>query len=254
MKNGIGVFVISLFISSSVVAGNITDIPNTFSAGDTLTASGLNGNFEALRAQVDDNANDVTSNTTAITGNTTAIGTNASNITTNTSDIATNASGIATNAAAISAMPGLLIDSFVENSDYSIFSAVTGFVNVIGSGILGSTANQAGTSTYYVPPINAKAHVFARCTLDADAGGGFYYFRPAIRSPAGTGTVTVGARSFYIQTNFPAANVSVFQSNNDFFDLTAGESYDFGVNFAGTTPTTGTNTDDCTVTVMVFSR
>lgn len=62
MKYGIGVFIVSLFVSSfvsSVVfAGNLLSVTQ-FNSGDTATASGVNAVHNAIAAEVDDNADDI---------------------------------------------------------------------------------------------------------------------------------------------------------------------------------------------------
>lgn len=94
MKYGIGVFVLGLFVSSTAMAGNIADMPKVFASGDPARASEVNDNFNALRVEVDGNADDVTANGAAISanagiisGHTTDIGVNAGNIGGNTTAI-----------------------------------------------------------------------------------------------------------------------------------------------------------------------
>lgn len=67
MKYKIGIFLLSLLVSTTVMAGNLPSVPNTFTSGTGASASEVNANFEALRAEVDDNANDVSTNITDIT-------------------------------------------------------------------------------------------------------------------------------------------------------------------------------------------
>ena len=83
-----------------------------------------------------------------------------------------------------------------------------------------------------MPPVNARAFTFNRCAVAATAAGQSLAFRSAIRNPTGTGTVTIG-NAFYIFVT-TAGTETVFNANNDWFDLTAGQSYDFGINFAST--------------------
>ena len=60
--------------------------------------------------------------------------------------------------------------------------------------------------------------------------------------------------SFYLNAQTPAADISVMAVNNDFFDLTGGVSYDFGVNFYYATPTGGINSDYCSMVVQIVAR
>lgn len=52
-------FFVSFLLASTAFAGNLANVPYTFSSRTTASASQVNDNFEALRAQVDDNANDI---------------------------------------------------------------------------------------------------------------------------------------------------------------------------------------------------
>jgi len=84
MRYGTGVFVRAIFLStlsSAVFAGNLPSLPNTFSAGSTARAGEVNANFEAVRAEVDGNANDISTNANDISSNASAISANTSSIT-----------------------------------------------------------------------------------------------------------------------------------------------------------------------------
>ena len=59
MKYGTGFLVIGLSVSTAAWSGNIASVPHTFAAGAAASASDVNENFEALRTQIDGNANDV---------------------------------------------------------------------------------------------------------------------------------------------------------------------------------------------------
>ena len=104
--------------------------------------------------------------------------------------------------------------------------------------------------TNYVPPVNARAFTFNRCSWGTTAAGQVLQFRSAIRNPTATGTVTIG-NAFYL---FPssAGTETIFDENNDFFDLTAGQSYDFGINFNAATAVGGNGT--CSALVQIFTR
>lgn len=116
----------------------------------------------------------------------------------------------------------------------------TGYINVISN---------------YTPPVNATAGSFVRCSYDGSAAGQTLVIRAAICNPSVSGDVTV-RNSFYIPVTTPGANMSVLNQNSDTFQLSAGQSYDFGVNIASAapTPSCGSQTDFCTATVLVFRR
>lgn len=102
----------------------------------------------------------------------------------------------------------------------------------------------------YIPPVDARAFVQTRCSFDGDSAGQILEHRAAIRTNS---RVVVGDQ-YYLRTRTPAVNISVQDVNSDYFDLTAGVSYDFGVNFANPTPKGGSNGDFCSAVVMIFSR
>ncbi len=104
--------------------------------------------------------------------------------------------------------------------------------------------------TNYVPPVNATAFTFNRCAISATAAGQQLWMRSAIRTPTGTGGAWRVGDAFYLLTT-SAGTESLFNENNDYFPLTAGQSYDFGVNFS-TTPPAGTGY--CSAVVQIFTR
>jgi len=57
MKYGIGIIILTLFVSTVAQSGNIANVPHNFTSGTPARASDVNDNFEALREQTDDNAN-----------------------------------------------------------------------------------------------------------------------------------------------------------------------------------------------------
>ena len=81
----------SLWVSK-LLAGSVT-IPNTFVSGTAASASEVNANFSAIKAEVDDNDNRIT--------------TNAGDISANAGDISANAANIAANTNAISSIGGV---------------------------------------------------------------------------------------------------------------------------------------------------
>ena len=135
------------------------------------------------------------------------------------------------------ATTGTLIDQWVANNGNAP-NATTGYINI---------------RTNYVPTVNARIFLFARCTYDGSAAGQEFWFRVANRTPTATGPVNVGD-NFYIPAETPGVNVSAQGVNYDFFNLNAGTSYDFGVNMAINQATGGTATDYCTLMAQVFRR
>lgn len=133
-------------------------------------------------------------------------------------------------------LPGTL--ATVLGNNVTLTGGVTGYVNVISN---------------YTPATNAKALVLTRCSADASAAAVQFAHRVAVRSPTATGTVVVGTQ-FYHYVETPAANVTVLNVNNDTFDLLAGTSYDFGVNYASPVPSGGTGFDYCSAVVLVFRQ
>lgn len=114
----------------------------------------------------------------------------------------------------------------------------------------------------YIPPVDAQAFVQTRCSFDGDSAGQTLQHRVAYSTSAG---IFVGDQ-FYLGSTTPAANISVQDVNSDYFDLTAGVKYNFGVYFEegdqATTPPTfptptpkgGTYKDFCSAVVMIFRR
>ncbi len=58
--------ILGMVASSSVFAGNLPSVSNTFSANTPASANEVNQNFEDVRAEVDDNANEIGANASAI--------------------------------------------------------------------------------------------------------------------------------------------------------------------------------------------
>jgi hypothetical protein len=133
------------------------------------------------------------------------------------------------------ATAGTLIDQWVANLSGAP-NATTGYINIRSN---------------YTPAVNSRIFLWGRCTYDGNAAGQEFWFRIARRSPTGTGTVVVGD-SFYIPAETPGVNISAQGVNYDFFNLSAGQSYDFGVDMAIHQATGGTGGDYCTLTAQVF--
>jgi hypothetical protein len=132
---------------------------------------------------------------------------------------------------------GHVIDKMVANLDEAP-NGVSGYINVLSN---------------YVPPVNATAFITARCNYDGSAAGQRVALRVAGRAPTGTGTHFTG-NSYYQYSATPGPNLSVQNVVADFFDLAAGQSYDFGVYAFVVTPSGGTGPDWCSLTVMVTRR
>jgi len=138
------------------------------------------------------------------------------------------------NGSGLSSLHGVLLTELLGNADVTAGTA-TGYFNFI---------------TNYTPPVNVTAFTFNRCGIAATAAGQQLYMRSAIRTPTGSGgTVTIG-NAFYLLSS-SAATESLFNENNDSFQLTAGQSYDFGVNFFGTPPA---GTGFCSEIVQIFAN
>jgi hypothetical protein len=129
---------------------------------------------------------------------------------------------------------GLLVDRVIGNT--SAAPTATGFFTVVNN---------------YTPPMNVTAFVFARCSIDGNTPTQEYSMRAAIRNE-GTSVVTTG-NAFYLPSDILVANLPVWNTVYDSFDLNGGTIYDIGIN-AGSLPTAGSNWDGCSVMVQLFSR
>jgi hypothetical protein len=162
------------------------------------------------------------------------------NVTTCTNDMTVQVDGSTTNLVVDilgyfkRATPGVFLGSTQGNDD---------FLGPIAAG------GNLFVTTNYVPPVNVRAFTFNRCSWGSTGAGQVLSFRSAIRTPTGTGAVSIGT-AFYL---FPssAGTETIFNENNDWFDLTAGQGYDFGMSFGYTTPG-GTGT--CSTVVQFFTR
>ena len=154
--------------------------------------------------------------------------------------------------------------SIVPHSVFAAAASVGGNLSVggtIGHGILitqllGNFDAAGPTSsgyfnmiTNYVPPVNATAFTFNRCSLSTKGAGQTLTFRSAIRTPTGAGGTERIGNAFFL---FPSsANTeTIFGENNDFFTLTAGHSYDFGMDLDATAG----GQLVCSTVVQIFSR
>jgi hypothetical protein len=182
-------------------------------------------------------------NAVAVYGSTTAAATGSVGI----FGIAQNATGIAgafDNTSGGQILSGRVngVEKFSVSGSGVISGNGSGLTNIgghiltvlLGNSVAPSTTGYFNLITNYVPPVNARALTFMRCAVAGTAAGQDLSFRSAIRNPTGTGTVTVG-NAFYLHPT-TAGTETIFNENNDFFDLTAGQSYDFGINLFVTPP------------------
>jgi hypothetical protein len=115
---------------------------------------------------------------------------------------------------------------------------------IVGPVWVGYTGLYAG----YAATQNATAFVFARCSFDASGAAGVMGMRAAYQ----VGTTVTQGDAFPLATN--TAGIEVENSVFDYFDLSAGTTYGFGVYFAQM-PDNGTDPDDyCSMVVQIFSR
>ena len=141
------------------------------------------------------------------------------------------------------------------NHNLTVGGTINGGRGILITELLGNASLSGATSGYfnmisdYVPPVNATAMIFNRCAIGATAAGQILSFRSAVRTPTASGTVTVG-NAFYLEPS-SAGTETIYDENNDFFPLTAGNSYDFGMNFASSSVA---GFGFCSTTVQIFSN
>ena len=187
-------------------------VPNTFVPGTPAVAGDINTNFSATATAVNSKQNRV--NGTCPAGQ--AI-----------------QSVLANGTVTCETVPfGALMNVISGNND-SIAANTTGYVNIVSN---------------FTPAFDATALVMTRCSGSAGGAGMTFSHRVAIRTPATSGSVAIGTQ-FYHFPQTPAANIIIMNTNNDTFLLTAGASYDFGVNILNTLVI-----DICSAVVMVFRR
>ncbi len=236
-----------MLITHGVHAGQVTNL-TTFSAGTPAKAAEVNANFNAVKTAVDDN------NT---------------RIEANTADIDDHAKRIQKLENAV----GALLNQ--RRGNYTVPEIPpggTGYTGYIAVAPRIDVVDEKGVITHevldsYKPSVNARAFVQTRCSFDGDSAGQILEHRAAIRSNKSNSEVVVGGQ-YYLRTMTPAANISVQDVNSDYFNLTAGVPYDFGVYFFegnaqfsakptpknGASRSDGNNEDFCSAVVMIFTR
>jgi len=148
--------------------------------------------------------------------------------------------------------PGQAIQSVLASGSVTCEAvAIGGLMNVLSDNndtIAVNTTGYVNIVSNFTPTFNATALVMTRCSAFSTVGVATFSHRVAIRSPSGTGTVTIGTQ-FYHFPETPAANIIIMNTNNDTFSLTAGQSYDFGVNILQSM-----SIDICSAVVMIYRR
>jgi len=202
----------SLVLAAPAAWPQAFSVPNTFAAGTPAVAADMNTNFSAAA---------------------TAINSKQKLVTGNCPPGQAVQSVLATGGVTCEAVPiGGLMNVLSDNNGAVPLNA-TGYVNIVSN---------------FVPAFNGTAMVMTRCSGTSTTVGDVFAHRVAIRSPATTGTVTIGTQ-FYHFPAVPAANITIMNTNNDTFPINAGVSYDFGVNIIDSF-----NVDICSAVVMVFRR
>jgi hypothetical protein len=202
-----------LFVFTSPLARALDlTVPNTFVPGTPAVAGDINTNFSATATAVNSKQNRV--NGTCPAGQ--AI-----------------QSVLANGTVTCETVPFGALMNVVSGNNGSIAANTTGYVNIVSN---------------FTPAFDATALVMTRCSGSAGSAGTTFSHRVAIRSPATSGGVTIGTQ-FYHFPQTPAANIIIMNTNNDTFLLTAGATYDFGVNIIDSLAI-----DICSAVVTVFRR
>jgi len=169
MKYGNWIFMLSLFVSSTALAGNLASVPNTFFSGGAVFASEVNENFEALRVEIDDNANSKQNNVTG----TCAVGSSVQQINADGTVVCetyANKQNIVTGTCTVGqSIRQINTDGTVACETISIsggdITGVTAGAGLTGGGTAGEVALSIDP-TYQIPP--GMVSYFAR--LDCPAG------------------------------------------------------------------------------------
>ena len=201
-----------LFFASPLAWPQTFSVPNTFVAGTPAVAADMNTNFSATATAINGKQSRV--NGTCPPGQAVQ-------------------SVLANGGVTCESVPIGGLMNVVSGNNGSVPANTTGYVNIVSN---------------FVPAFNATAMVMTRCSGSSGTTGDILTHRVATRSPAATGTVTIGTQ-FYHFPAVPAPNIIIMNTNNDTFVLNGGTSYDFGVNILSPL-----NIDICSAVVMVFRR
>lgn len=235
-----------LFAGQAVHAGQVGNL-TTFVKNTPAKADEVNGNFNAVKSAVDDNDSRITGHETRLTNVETAVaggGVKGALLT------MFGAAGIFSNRAS---------DTFGYSGYYPLAPQTAG-----------STPAAFGISAYTLPQgvTSAKAHVQTTCSFDGSSSSTSQALQTqaVIRSPSPTTPPTPGSTTnmikgpingdpnFATQSGLPGASIMVQNSSFDYFDLTAGNTYDFGVWFSRQTPY-GTNDNGyCSILVSIYRQ
>jgi hypothetical protein len=112
------------------------DIPTQFQAGTPAVAAQVNANFSAVKAAVDDNAQQIESNTQAIGDNTDQIDTNIQSIDTNAQTIAELGTGLATAGVSVK-LDGVHVGRFIAAGRPVVELPVNGGTELLAAGAIG---------------------------------------------------------------------------------------------------------------------
>ena len=133
-------------------------IADTYTTGDTLTATQLNN----IKAAVNDNDSRVTTNATGISANAAGVTTNATGISANAAGVTTNATGISANAAGVTTnATGISANAAGVATNSTGISANAAGVTTNSTGI---SANAAGGTTNATGITNNAAGVTTNAT------------------------------------------------------------------------------------------